>query len=95
MPIYEFECEDCGAEFDELVAAGTERSTCPECGSERTRRRFSAPAPAFRLVKSRGDARKQEAANRKLHTSAKAQFKERRRKARESAKAKRKGGPGG
>ena len=26
MPIYEFECEGCGAVFEELVAASTERS---------------------------------------------------------------------
>jgi putative FmdB family regulatory protein len=92
MPIYEFECGSCEAEFEDLVAAGTERATCPECGSEDTRRRFSAPSPAFRLVKSRGDARKQEAKNRRLHTATKARFKESRRKARE---ARRKGDAGG
>ncbi|MGA7991395.1 MAG: zinc ribbon domain-containing protein [Thermoanaerobaculia bacterium] len=36
MPLYEFTCEECGATFEELVAAGLDRHgvTCPECGSE-------------------------------------------------------------
>ena len=91
MPIYEFDCEECGAGFDDLVAAGTEHSVCPECGSERTTRRFSAPASHFKLVKSRGDARKQERRNAKLRADTKARFKESRRRARE---AKGKGGAG-
>jgi putative FmdB family regulatory protein len=47
MPIYEFECEACGARFEELVRAGAE-ATCKECGSERTRRRYSTVAPPGR-----------------------------------------------
>jgi putative FmdB family regulatory protein len=42
MPIYEFQCEQCGARFEELVAAGTERNACTECGSEDTRRVISS-----------------------------------------------------
>ncbi|MBS1845233.1 MAG: zinc ribbon domain-containing protein, partial [Actinobacteria bacterium] len=45
MPIYEFECEECGAGFEELVAAGTESVACPECGSARSRRLISAVSP--------------------------------------------------
>ncbi|HEY2480291.1 MAG TPA: zinc ribbon domain-containing protein [Solirubrobacterales bacterium] len=48
MPIYEFECEGCGACFEELVAAGTAAAPCPECGSERTRRLISAVSPPGR-----------------------------------------------
>ncbi len=48
MPIYEFECEGCGASFEELVAAGTEAVACPECGSERSRRLISAVSPPGR-----------------------------------------------
>lgn len=92
MPIYEFSCEECGTDFDDLVAAGTEHASCPQCGSKRTRRRFSAPSPSFRLAKSPGNARKQEAKNRKLHTQTKSRFKESMRKLRESGP---KGGPGG
>ena len=57
MPIYEFECEGCGARFEELVAAGTEVA-CSECGSERTRRLYSNVAPPGRQprgAKVRGD----------------------------------------
>jgi len=41
MPIYEFECGECGERFEELVAAGTERADCPSCGAAGGRRRFS------------------------------------------------------
>lgn len=47
MPIYEFECEGCGARFEELVAAGAEVA-CKECGLERTRRLYSTVAPPGR-----------------------------------------------
>jgi putative FmdB family regulatory protein len=47
MPIYDFECEECGARFEELVAAGA-TSACPECGSEPTRRLFSEVSPPGR-----------------------------------------------
>jgi putative FmdB family regulatory protein len=48
MPIYEFQCEESGAGFEELVAAGTEAVACPECGSERSRRLISAVSPPGR-----------------------------------------------
>ena len=41
MPIYEFECGECGNRFEELASVGTERSTCPGCGSEGAERRLS------------------------------------------------------
>jgi putative FmdB family regulatory protein len=47
MPIYEFECEACGARFEELMQAGVEVS-CMACGSGRTRRLYSAVAPPGR-----------------------------------------------
>jgi putative FmdB family regulatory protein len=47
MPIYEFECEACGARFEELVAPGAAVG-CRECGSERTRRLYSSVAPPGR-----------------------------------------------
>lgn len=48
MPIYEFECEGCGARFEELVAAGTEEMECPECGAAPARRLLSNVAPPGR-----------------------------------------------
>jgi putative FmdB family regulatory protein len=47
MPIYDFECEGCGACFEELTAAGA-AVACPSCGSERTRRLYSSPSPPSR-----------------------------------------------
>ncbi|WP_291327770.1 zinc ribbon domain-containing protein [Desulfovibrio sp. UCD-KL4C] len=33
MPIYEFKCNKCGKEFDELVMPGKDiKAVCPECG---------------------------------------------------------------
>lgn len=34
MPIYEFRCEPCVKDFEELVRSGTEAIPCPDCGSE-------------------------------------------------------------
>jgi putative FmdB family regulatory protein len=48
MPIYEFECEECGARFEELVAADASGVACAECGSTRTRRLFSNVSPPGR-----------------------------------------------
>jgi len=93
MPLYEFECERCGARFEELVAAGTTAAACQRCGSDRTRRRYSAQAASFQVVKSRGNARKQEARNAELKSRTKADFK-RRRQAAQDARAKA-GGSGG
>lgn len=53
MPIYEFECERCGARFEELVRAGVEIA-CKECGSARTRRRYSTVAPPGRQPRGAG-----------------------------------------
>jgi putative FmdB family regulatory protein len=47
MPIYEFECEDCGARFEELVATGVPVS-CDACGSDRLRRLISNVSPPGR-----------------------------------------------
>ena len=35
MPIYEFKCEKCGNEFEEIVF-GNDCPPCPECESEKT-----------------------------------------------------------
>jgi putative FmdB family regulatory protein len=84
MPIYEYECEQCGTRFEELVAAGTGSVACRECGSARTRRRWSAQAESFKLVKTPRETRAQEARNARLGQRTKAAFKERRRRAREA-----------
>jgi len=53
MPIYEFECEECGARFEELVVAGR-AAACPSCGSERARRLYSTVAPPGRQPRGAG-----------------------------------------
>jgi len=53
MPIYEFECEGCGARFEELVGAGA-AAACPTCGSERTRRLYSQVSPPGRQPRGAG-----------------------------------------
>jgi putative FmdB family regulatory protein len=51
MPIYEFECTDCGERFDRLQKLSDPDPTdCPTCGKPRVRRRLNAPA--FRLAGS-------------------------------------------
>jgi putative FmdB family regulatory protein len=47
MPIYEFECGQCGARFEELVVAGA-AAPCPGCGAERSRRLYSSVSPRGR-----------------------------------------------
>ena len=48
MPVYEFECEECGCRFEELAPSDTKSLACTECGSERTRRLISPVSPAGR-----------------------------------------------
>jgi putative FmdB family regulatory protein len=91
MPIYEFRCEHCGAELKELVTAGTTAATCPSCGPDGAKRTFSAQAAPLSLVKTRGEARRQERRKAKLRETTKASFKSARRRAREG----RSSGPGG
>jgi putative FmdB family regulatory protein len=40
VPIYEFECRKCGAQFEELVPAG-QAAPCPQCKSSEVTRRYS------------------------------------------------------
>lgn len=48
MPIYEFECEECGARFEELTAVDAAAPACPTCGARRARRLLSGVAPPGR-----------------------------------------------
>jgi putative FmdB family regulatory protein len=51
MPIYEFECTDCGERFERLQKLSDPDPTdCPTCGKPRVKRRLTAPA--FRLAGS-------------------------------------------
>jgi len=42
VPIYEFECAECGERFEALVDAGTESAECTNCGAAGAQRRLSS-----------------------------------------------------
>lgn len=42
MPIYEYSCQKCDNDFEELVR-GEEVPVCPSCGTENIERRMSLP----------------------------------------------------
>jgi len=54
MPVYEFECEECGNRFEELTSSETRALVCPACGAERTRRLLSPVSPAGRQPRGAG-----------------------------------------
>jgi len=41
MPIYEYHCQDCGKNFEELVSSEAAKVKCTECGSENTTKLIS------------------------------------------------------
>jgi putative FmdB family regulatory protein len=49
MPVYDFQCEKCGSEFEAERAFGsTAKMKCPHCGSTRTTKVFSAAGIVFK-----------------------------------------------
>jgi putative FmdB family regulatory protein len=82
VPMYEFRCEACGERFEALVELGTETTACRACGSAETKRVLSTQAASMRLIKPRGEARKQEGRNAQLRQRTKAEFKQSRERAR-------------
>jgi putative FmdB family regulatory protein len=47
MPIYEYQCNDCGAQFEKLMGFSDPKVNspeCPDCQSENTRKRLSTVA---------------------------------------------------
>lgn len=43
MPIYEYSCESCGCEFEQLLL-GSDQPECPQCGGDQLDRLMSVPA---------------------------------------------------
>ena len=43
MPIYEFQCEKCGSDFEQLFRTmeAQPRVACPKCGAKKVRRKLS------------------------------------------------------
>lgn len=50
MPIYEFECGECGTRFEELCPAGTEATSCPHCDATGAKKRISTFAYSRRMT---------------------------------------------
>lgn len=46
MPIYEYNCPNCGEEFEKLVRSmsAADQVTCPTCNSDKVRRKVSLVA---------------------------------------------------
>jgi putative FmdB family regulatory protein len=70
VPLYEFDCQACGARFEELVAPGG-TAACPACGNERVTRAFSGIASAPLSVGLRGTAARESNARRSEREAAK------------------------
>ncbi|MGH9325124.1 MAG: FmdB family zinc ribbon protein [Terriglobia bacterium] len=41
MPIFEYECRDCGTKFEKLVISSTETVMCKQCSSRRVEQMLS------------------------------------------------------
>ncbi|HWB23302.1 MAG TPA: zinc ribbon domain-containing protein [Gaiellaceae bacterium] len=65
MPIYEYVCMSCESHFEELVRMDDESPSCPDCGTTKVTKQFSAfaahssgsstvPQPGFRGVSGGG-----------------------------------------
>ena len=49
MAVYDFKCENCGAEFEvERPLGATGAAKCPKCGSTKTAKVFSAAGIVFK-----------------------------------------------
>lgn len=47
MPIYEYQCKDCGSQFEKLMGFSDPKADspeCPDCQSENTHKRLSTVA---------------------------------------------------
>lgn len=53
MPLYEYACEECGRQSEQLVSAGTQPN-CPECGSPRLSKLLSIVASPGRGAEAGG-----------------------------------------
>jgi putative FmdB family regulatory protein len=42
VPIYEYNCENCGDEFECLVFRSDETVNCPKCGNENPKKKMSS-----------------------------------------------------
>lgn len=61
MPLYDYQCRACGAQFEILVRSGT-APTCRQCGSAELQREPSRIAPAGKIEAIRRSNRRAAAA---------------------------------
>ncbi len=47
MPIFEYQCDDCGSQFEKLVGRASQRLdvACPACGENHVTQQYSTFAP--------------------------------------------------
>jgi putative FmdB family regulatory protein len=47
MPLYEYQCNDCGSQFEKLVRGASQRPevACPTCGESHVTQQYSTFAP--------------------------------------------------
>ena len=60
MPLYDYHCKSCDAEFELLVRSSTV-PTCPKCGATELERAVSRIAPAGKIEAIRSSNRRQAA----------------------------------
>ena len=41
MPIYEYQCQKCSGNFEQLIMKADEKAACPDCGSKKVSRLMS------------------------------------------------------
>jgi putative FmdB family regulatory protein len=49
MPIFDFDCDDCGNKFESIEKFNVKTVICPNCG-EKAKRVFPRSAPKFELL---------------------------------------------
>ena len=79
MALLDFECEVCGARFEELVL-GNRAVVCPECGAGEVRRLYSPIGAAPKVSMSRAAMRDSDSRRSEREAGRKEKFSERRKK---------------
>ena len=83
MPLYDFACDACGAEFEAVAPAG-ETAPCAACGSASTQRLWRPIAPPLKFGLRGAAARESNARRAERENTKKEQFIAERRKKRAS-----------
>lgn len=79
MPLLDFECEACGARFEELILADRV-PVCPQCGVGEVQRLYSPIGRAPKVSMSRAAMRDSDSRRSEREAARKEKFSERRKK---------------